>query len=191
MLLAAHQPSVLDRFTATRDLTEALSGRLSAEDQTPQSMPDASPTKWHRAHTTWFFEEFALRRLPDFREFDPSYRYLFNSYYEAVGPRHPRPRRGLITRPGIADIAAYRQAVQERVLHRLESGVLDEAVIELGCHHEQQHQELLLMDAKHLLSTHPYAPPYLERAPDGLAPAVERVRAPADSALPFPQLRCC
>jgi len=167
MLLAA--PSITDRFAATRALTETLAGRLSAEDQTPQSMPDASPTKWHRAHTTWFFEEFVLRSEPGFIEYDPSFRYLFNSYYEAVGPRHPRPQRGLVTRPGIAEIAGYRAAIEEQLLDRMESGALADAapgLTELGCHHEQQHQELLLMDAKHLLSTHPFAPVYVERGPD-------------------------
>jgi len=171
MLLAA--PTITDQFAATRALTEALAGRLSAEDQTPQSMPDASPTKWHRAHTTWFFEEFILRAQPGFRDYDPSFRYLFNSYYEAVGPRHPRPQRGLVTRPGIAQVAGYRAAVEDELLRRLESGALDDnapALTELGCHHEQQHQELLLMDAKHLLSTHPFAPGYVERAADEQPP---------------------
>lgn len=172
MLLAA--PSITDHFTATRALTEALAGRLSAEDQTPQSMPDASPTKWHRAHVTWFFEEFILRRTPGFREYDPRFRYLFNSYYEAVGPRHPRPQRGLVTRPGIAEVAGYRAAVEEQLLQGFESGALDDgatSLAELGCHHEQQHQELLLMDAKHLLSTHPFAPVYVERPADDDRPA--------------------
>ena len=173
MLIAA--PTITDRFTATRTLTEELASRLSAEDQTPQSMPDASPTKWHRAHVTWFFEEFILRREKGFAEYDPAYRYLFNSYYEAVGPRHPRPQRGLVTRPGIAEIAGYRSAVETQLLDRLESGALGDSapgLVELGCHHEQQHQELLLMDAKHLLSTHPYAPVYVERPHDQqVAPA--------------------
>ena len=171
MLLAA--PTISDRFTTTRALTESLAGRLSPEDQTPQSMPDASPTKWHRAHVTWFFEEFILRREAGFVEYDPAYRYLFNSYYEAVGPRHPRPQRGLVTRPGIAEIAGYRAAVEEQLLNRLDSGALDEPAPQLGesgCNHEQNHQELLLMDAKHLLSTHPFAPVYVERPADEPAP---------------------
>ena len=95
---------LVDRFAQVRGLTDTLTSRLSAEDQTPQSMEDASPTKWHRAHTTWFFEEFVLRGRPDYSEFDPTFRYLFNSYYEAIGPRHPRPYRGLVTRPGVAEI---------------------------------------------------------------------------------------
>ncbi len=95
----------LQRFLSVRSLTEALAAPLSAEDQTVQSMPDASPTKWHLAHTTWFFETFVLRQhAVGYRVFDPSYEYLFNSYYEAVGPRHPRPQRGLITRPGVEEV---------------------------------------------------------------------------------------
>lgn len=143
------------RFRDVRAATDALTSRLSPEDQTPQSMPDASPTKWHRAHTTWFFEEFLLRPDPSYTEYDPSYRYLFNSYYEAVGPRHPRPQPGLVTRPGIADVARYREYVQDALVQTLEAERLDETaleLIELGCNHEQQHQELLLMDIKHLFS---------------------------------------
>jgi ergothioneine biosynthesis protein EgtB len=166
MLLADPRRQVTDQFAGVRMLTDRLASRLSAEDQTAQSMADASPAKWHRAHTTWFFEEFVLRRHSDYREFDPSYRYLFNSYYEAVGPRHPRPQRGLVTRPGIGDIARYREHVDDAVLHRLDAGSLDPVeveLVELGCHHEQQHQELLLMDVKHLFSTHPFAPSYVDR----------------------------
>lgn len=159
------------QFRAVRGLTEQLAARLSPEDQTPQSMPDASPTKWHRAHTTWFFEEFVLQPLPNYTEYDPTFRYLFNSYYEAVGERHPRPQRGLVTRPGVGEIARYRDYVETAVINALDAGDLDEAaqtLIELGMHHEQQHQELLLMDLKHLLSTHPANPTYVERAPDEL-----------------------
>src|SRR3954465_2968776 len=155
---------------AVRGLTERLAAPLSAEDQTAQSMTDASPTKWHRAHTSWFFEEFVLGPAGDYRVFDPTYGYLFNSYYEAVGPRHPRPQRGLVTRPGIADIARYRRYVQEEVVRRLTAESLDDRgleVSELGCHHEQQHQELLLMDAKHLLAGHPFDPVYVDRAAQG------------------------
>jgi ergothioneine biosynthesis protein EgtB len=140
---------------------------LSAEDQTAQSMTDASPTKWHRAHTSWFFEEFILSPAADYEVFDPSYRYLFNSYYETVGPRHPRPQRGLVTRPGIGEIASYRLYVQEQLVRRLAAGSLEQRsldLVELGCHHEHQHQELLLMDAKHLLARHPFDPVYIDRA---------------------------
>lgn len=161
-----------NQFRSVRGMTDLLSSRLSPEDQTPQSMPDASPTKWHRAHTTWFFEEFVLRTLPNYTEYDPNYRYLFNSYYESVGDRHPRPQRGLVTRPGLGEIARYREHVEEAVLGALDAGDLDEAaqtLIELGLNHEQQHQELLLMDVKHLLSTHPGAPSYIDRAADRAA----------------------
>ncbi len=162
---------LLQRFRAVRALTERLAARLSAEDQTPQSMTQASPTSWHRAHTTWFFEEFVLAADPAYEPVDPTFRYLFNSYYEAVGDRQPRPWRGLITRPGVAEIARYREIVQERVEDALSAGRLDQdalGLVELGCHHEQQHQELLLMDAKHLLSHHPAGPVYVPRPPDDL-----------------------
>ena len=118
---------------------------------------------------TWFFEEFILQRDPAYTEYDPSFRYLFNSYYEAVGPRHPRPERGLVTRPGIADVARYREYVQNAVVQALEDGRLDGAardLVELGCNHEQQHQELLLMDTKHLFSTHSFSPVYVDRPVD-------------------------
>ena len=169
MALVASPITLLDTFGEVRALTERLAAPLSAEDQTAQSMPDASPTKWHRAHTTWFFEEFVLGGDPAYRAYDDSYRYLFNSYYEAVGARHPRPKRGLLTRPGANEIGRYREAVTEAVLGRLAAGTIDEeglALVELGCHHEQQHQELLLMDAKHLLAVNAFDPVYVERGPD-------------------------
>ncbi|HZZ96099.1 MAG TPA: ergothioneine biosynthesis protein EgtB [Jatrophihabitantaceae bacterium] len=172
MLSTTDTSRLTRQFLDVRATTDRLASRLSAEDQTPQSMPDASPAKWHRAHTTWFFEEFILRPDPSYAEYDPSYRYLFNSYYEAVGPRHPRPQRGLVTRPGIADIARYREYVQDAVVRVLEAGRLDDAaldLVELGCNHEQQHQELLLMDIKHLFSTHAFAPVYVDRAADANA----------------------
>jgi len=153
------------QFRHVRTLTEQLASRLSPEDQTAQSMPDASPAKWHRAHTSWFFEEFVLGTT-DYEVFDPTYRYLFNSYYEAVGARHPRPQRGLVTRPGVAEIGRYRAAVDEAMTAAMASGRLGDAsmtLAELGAHHEQQHQELLLMDAKHLLSHHAFDPEYVER----------------------------
>ena len=96
------------RYSSTRALTEALAAPLSPEDQTAQSMPDASPTKWHRGHTSWFFETFLLPALPAYRPYHPLFGYLFNSYYETIGPRYPRPQRGLVTRPGIGEIASYR-----------------------------------------------------------------------------------
>ena len=169
MTLITDSTQLTEQFLDVRSMTDLLASRLSAEDQTPQSMPDASPAKWHRAHTTWFFEEFILRPDPGYHEYDPSYRFLFNSYYEAVGPRHPRPQRGLVTRPGVTDIARYREYVQDAVVRALDAGRLDERaleLVELGCNHEQQHQELLLMDIKHLFSTHAFAPVYVERPAD-------------------------
>lgn len=166
--------SRLDRFLVVRALTERLAEPLSPEDQTVQSMPDASPAKWHLAHTTWFFETFVLRaHSPGYRVFDPAYEYLFNSYYEAVGPRHPRPQRGMITRPGVEEVLAYRHQVTEAMVGLIDRGNDQCAMlVELGLHHEQQHQELLLMDIKHLLSLNPLKPTYAPRRSvgDGEAP---------------------
>ena len=159
--------SSVDRFLSVRRQTEDLAAPLSPEDQTVQSMPDASPTKWHLAHTTWFFETFVLRPNADgYRVFDSAYEYLFNSYYEAVGPRHPRPQRGLITRPGVDEVMAYRTHVT-RAMSRLMEGDTSRcgALIELGLQHEQQHQELILMDIKHALSCNPQRPVYAQGAP--------------------------
>jgi ergothioneine biosynthesis protein EgtB len=165
-----------DRLTAdlhaVRALTESLAAPLSAEDQTVQSMPDVSPTKWHRGHTSWFFETFLLGpSLPGYAECHPGYGFIFNSYYEAVGARHPRAARGMVSRPGIAEVSAYRRhvdAAMERLLAReLEPEELD--LVELGIHHEQQHQELLLMDIKHVLWSSPLLPAY---APPSPAPTV-------------------
>jgi ergothioneine biosynthesis protein EgtB len=181
MLLQSPTTDLAETFRGVRDLTERLAARLSPEDQTAQSMPDASPTKWHRAHTTWFFEEFVLGADPGYEPFDPAYRYLFNSYYEAVGARHPRPQRGLVTRPGAAEVGRYRRAIDDLLLATLAAGSIDDrglALVELGCHHEQQHQELLLMDAKHLLSANAVDPVYVDRPlePD-VIPAPLRWRA--------------
>jgi ergothioneine biosynthesis protein EgtB len=165
------------RFVDVRAVTAALAAVLSAEDAQVQSMPDASPTKWHLAHVTWFFETFVLERFePGFRPFDPAFRVLFNSYYQGVGERHPRPRRGLLTRPTLAQVLAYRAAVEERVLALLRQPQRREVheLIELGLHHEQQHQELILTDALHLLSCHPLLPAYRE-------PVVAAADAPADA----------
>lgn len=151
------------RHCSVRNRTEQLAAPLGPEDQVVQSMPDASPTKWHRAHTTWFFEEFVLSSVPGHEPVDPAYRYLFNSYYEAVGPRQPRPRRGMITRPTVDEVAEYRRRVDAAMLDALEGERLDDgalALVELGLNHEEQHQELLLMDAKHLLWQNPLRPAY-------------------------------
>jgi ergothioneine biosynthesis protein EgtB len=162
----AHDPADLEaRFLDVRAHTEALAAPLSAEDQTVQSMPDVSPTKWHRAHTTWFFETFLLQpSLAGYEPFHPQYGYLFNSYYETVGARHPRVDRGQLSRPGIAEIAAYRghadAAMVELLAQPLDGATA--ALVELGLHHEQQHQELLLMDIKHVLSCNPLLPAYAD-----------------------------
>jgi ergothioneine biosynthesis protein EgtB len=169
--------ALVARYAAVRAATEALAAPLSAEDQTVQSMPDASPTKWHRAHTTWFFETFLLTPHHDgYRVFDADYGYLFNSYYEAVGPRHPRPARGMLTRPSVADIARYRAHV-DRAMSDFLGLAPDDLLplVELGLHHEQQHQELLLTDIKHALSLNPLQPTYVA-APAEPAPQAPPVR---------------
>jgi ergothioneine biosynthesis protein EgtB len=165
--LDAHERVALhDHFGRVRDLTEGLAAPLSDEDQVVQSMPDVSPTKWHRAHTTWFFETFLLSpRVERYAQFDPAYAYLFNSYYEAVGPRHPRPQRGLLSRPSVAEIARYRAHVDDAMHELIEECDADAAaLIRLGLHHEQQHQELLLMDIKHVLHCNPTDPVYKAEA---------------------------
>jgi ergothioneine biosynthesis protein EgtB len=152
------------RFLTVRGQSERLASLLSAEDQVIQSMPDVSPTKWHLAHTTWFFDAFVLARWkPDSLACRPEYGFLFNSYYEAMGPRHPRPERGLLSRPSVSEIGDWRKAVTAAVAGLLEAGRSDAAcldLIELGIQHEQQHQELLLMDIKHVLSRNPLLPAY-------------------------------
>jgi ergothioneine biosynthesis protein EgtB len=151
------------RYAAVRADTEFLAASLSDEDQCVQSMPDASPAKWHQAHTTWFFEQFVLRRfLPDYRVFDSDFSYLFNSYYEAMGPRHPRPSRGLLTRPSAACVHAFRAHVDAAMM-QLCTRMPSEAagLIELGLQHEQQHQELLLTDMLHAFAQNPLAPAVL------------------------------
>ena len=156
-------------YAAVRATTERLAAPLSAEDQTVQSMADVSPTKWHRAHVTWFFETFVLGALePAYRPFNDEFAYIFNSYYEALGDRHPRSERGLISRPGIDDVARYRAAVDQSMdsFMRRDHEPFVRDLVTLGLHHEQQHQELLLMDIKHVLSRNPLRPTYLPR-PDG------------------------
>ncbi len=161
-------------FRAVRGLTETLAAPLSAEDQVVQPMTDASPTKWHLGHTTWLFEEFILRPQPTRYETpNPAYRFLFNSYYEAVGDRQPRPERGMLTRPSQGEVAEFRSIVDEAMVGLLSSGRVSAdtiCLLELGLHHEQQHQELMLMDAKNLLSRNVLRPAYQthdpERSPD-------------------------
>ncbi len=155
-----------DAYRAVRAETERRAAPLGPEDQAVQSMPDASPTKWHRAHTSWFFEQFLLApHLPGYRMFDDRFAYLFNSYYVAAGPRHARPRRGLLTQPDCSCIAGYRAHVDAAV-ERLIASVPDAEfasvvrVLEIGLHHEQQHQELLLTDILHAFAQNPIAPCY-------------------------------
>ncbi len=149
-----------NRVQAVRSHTENLVKHLTAEDQCVQSMPDASPAKWHRAHTTWFFEQFVLcPSVPGYQVFDPAFSFLFNSYYEAVGARHPRPARGLLTRPSGAQVSDYRQHVDAAMLGALPRLSPDaEAIVELGLHHEQQHQELLITDMLHAFAANPLYP---------------------------------
>ena len=171
----AHHADLGARYRAVRNQTEWLAEPLGPEDQTVQSMTDASPVKWHRAHTTWFFETFLL--LPcsaDYQPLDDRYTYLFNSYYNAVGEQFPRHRRGMVTRPTVADVTAYRAHVDAH-MERLLSGAaprkadVDPAVVEIGLQHEQQHQELLVTDVKHMLSMSPLHPVYRERQDGGSA----------------------
>ncbi|HJU84593.1 MAG TPA: ergothioneine biosynthesis protein EgtB [Holophagaceae bacterium] len=156
--MAATLSDLAVRYLAIRRATEALTAPLSPEDMTVQSMPDASPVKWHLAHTTWFFETFLLKDLPGYRPFHPDFAFLFNSYYEALGPRHARPRRGLLTRPSLEEIRAYRAHVDAALQDSVER--LDAGLLELGLNHEQQHQELILTDLKHLLAQNPLRPSY-------------------------------
>jgi len=156
------------RYTAVRQSSVDLAAPLSAEDQAGQAMPDASPTKWHLAHTTWFWETFLLKpRLAGYVEFDPIYGYLFNSYYEAVGARHPRPARGLLTRPSVAQIMAYRAHVDEAMLRLLREDLAPATLelIALGLAHEEQHQELVLMDILSLFALNPVQPAYSQAWP--------------------------
>ena len=159
--------SLPQRFARIRAQTEHLAGGLSAEDCALQSMPDASPVKWHLAHTTWFFETFVLARFRrGYAPFNPVFRVLFNSYYNAVGDKHPRPERGLLSRPDLATVREYRAYVDAAMAGLLRDpppGAAD--LIELGLQHEQQHQELVLTDLKHLFSRNPARPVYHPRWP--------------------------
>ena len=180
VLTQASQPektmaSVGSRFSSIRQQTENLIRPLSAEDCQLQSMPDASPSKWHLAHLTWFFETFVLERFEaDFKPFDAGFRVLFNSYYNGVGEKHPRPQRGLISRPTLSNVLEYRSQVNRRMQETMAqlaehgSSSDQQKVLELvilGLHHEQQHQELLLTDIKHALSFNPAQPAYVGRWP--------------------------
>lgn len=163
------------RFQAIRDRTMALVAGLSEGDCQVQSMPDASPAKWHLAHVTWFFETFVLaKHEPERAPFHPAFRVLFNSYYHGVGAQHPRAERGLVTRPNLADVLAYRQSVDAQMTALLRQAGHSSAMaarIELGLQHEQQHQELLLTDIKHLYACNPLAPAYQAPLPASVATA--------------------
>ncbi|MBO9707614.1 MAG: ergothioneine biosynthesis protein EgtB [Caulobacter sp.] len=173
---------LIDRYLVVRRRTEALAAPLSPEDQAAQSMPDASPVKWHRAHTTWFFETFLLTPfLPGYKIFDPAFGYLFNSYYEAVGPRQPRPQRGLLTRPSAGEVGAYRGHVDTAMQRLLTVSPTQEVMerLDLGLAHEEQHQELILMDLLHLFAQSPLQPAYSD------TPIADRGAAPTVRFLPF------
>ncbi|MEO7478363.1 MAG: ergothioneine biosynthesis protein EgtB [Lysobacteraceae bacterium] len=172
--------ALVQHYQVVRGRSVVLAAPLSAEDAMVQSMPDCSPAKWHLAHTTWFFEQFVLGMRTDYTPVDAHWNYLFNSYYNGVGPMHARPQRGLLSRPTLADVLAYRHEVDARMARALERGDLaDDAFtddvmrrIVLGLQHEQQHQELLLTDIKHAFSCNPLKPAYrdnLARSPDSTA----------------------
>lgn len=161
---------LLSQYYSVRTTTCNLCESLSAEDQVVQSMPDASPTKWHLAHTSWFFETFVIQAVKGQSTcFHPAFAHLFNSYYHSVGTRHPRSQRGLLTRPCLADVFRYRRYVDEQIEQILTASAKEQRAsqelldrLELGLHHEQQHQELILTDIKHLLSNNPLRPAYCE-----------------------------
>jgi ergothioneine biosynthesis protein EgtB len=173
--------ALIPQYRQVRRFTEALCEPLATEDYVVQSMPDVSPTKWHLAHTAWFFEQFVLGRAEaGFRYYNPDFVTLFNSYYNTVGPQHPRPQRGLLTRPAVGEVFAYRHAVDQRMDALLARGDVSadvRAIIELGLHHEQQHQELIITDIKHVLAGHPLRPAYH----DG---ATRQADSPAANGLP-------
>ena len=175
-----------ESYLKTRNQTLAFTSGLSDADATVQSMEDASPAKWHLAHTTWFFETFLLEpHHSGYRSFDPAYCYLFNSYYEEVGARHPRPRRGMLTRPSLQEIRAYRDHVDRAMADLLETDPAPEILdlVELGLHHEQQHQELLLTDILHLFAQNPLRPAFHPPEPlaveEGTAAALDWKSYPA------------
>lgn len=174
--LKKHMPDLPEQvtFSEMRAITLELAAPLSAEDQVAQSMPDASPTKWHLAHTTWFWETFLLADVPGYEVFDPTFGFLFNSYYNAIGERQPRAERGLLTRPSLLQVHDYRAHVDKQMEQVLTAPTPAQSeLVDLGINHEQQHQELILMDAQHLLSRHPFPGAYTS------AP-VEASTAPTD-----------
>ena len=188
----------LDAFRAVRAETERRASHLSPEDQVIQSMPDASPAKWHRAHTTWFFEQFLLvPHVPGYEIFDERFAYLFNSYYVSAGPRHARPKRGLITRPGASEVARYRahvDAAVERLIESASAAMLRKLIpiVEIGLNHEQQHQELLITDILHAFAQNPTWPAYdadwrmpRGKSADGFAPLPDGIHTIGDEGAGF------
>jgi len=175
-ILDSEREALAERYQQVRQATEALSAPLAVEDYVIQSMPDCSPTKWHLAHVSWFFETFLLKPSGSaYRPLNPEYAYLFNSYYNAAGDKYPRPQRGLISRPTVDEVYRYRRHVDEHVLDLLECSSQDDLarvapIVTLGLNHEQQHQELIVTDLKHMLSHNPLHPVYVQRSPD---PAVD------------------
>ncbi len=164
--MTAHDPpqgTLAARYVQVRAFSVELCASISAEDCAIQTMPDVSPTRWHLAHTTWFFETFVLAKRPAYETFDPNFNYLFNSYYNTIGEQYPRHERGLLSRPDLADVLAYRRYVDERMTRVFDSkqALIDAAgSIEVGLNHEQQHQELMLTDIKHVLAHNPRLPVY-------------------------------
>jgi len=179
----SERPAIACEFDHVRQRSVHLAESLSPEDCCAQSMPDASPVKWHLAHTTWFFETFILEpREAGFQPFHPAFRVLFNSYYNGVGDKHPRPHRGLLTRPALRDVLAYRADVDRRIGRLLAAQPADAALaalVALGLQHEQQHQELILTDVKHLLAQSPLYPAYLDTPAAAPAPATSSATAAA------------
>lgn len=187
--------SLIDAYQRIRTQTERLCDSLHAEDFVVQSMPDVSPTKWHLAHITWFFETFVLAEFqPDYKPHNPAYAFLFNSYYVSKGERHARPHRGLLSRPTVTEIMDYRHAVDDRMQALLQDKLASSTeaantknesgrelvrelinLVTLGLHHEQQHQELLLMDIKHVFSCNPLKPTYAIHQPPATKPAAELI----------------
>jgi ergothioneine biosynthesis protein EgtB len=167
------------RYSQVRAASVKLAEPLSVEDQCLQSMEFASPTKWHLAHTTWYFETFVLAAVdPGYAPFDPHFGFLFNSYYQTVGSMHARPQRGLLSRPSVDEVMTYRDFVDRAVHEALAGGRLDanrelRGLLELGLHHEQQHQELMLTDIKHAFWANPLRPTYLPSRPRSNPPALE------------------
>jgi len=154
---------IFSLFEKTRLRSLKISENLSNEDMCLQSMEDASPIKWHLAHTSWFFEEFVIKKVKsDFKSPDPRFNYLFNSYYVQAGPRYQRSQRGLISKPDVKEVLTYRKMIDEMVIDLMEKQNAPFEMIELGCHHEMQHQELMLTDLLHALSFNPLRPKYIE-----------------------------